>query len=127
MYGEAGDFAGLGLDVVCPNRFFFSSKRNNTSKCCPKRHRPSNDLDPHGHWERYLFDRLVMASPLGLMAETLAFSSTHKLVAKSLNSLAICVLENTSGIIERRRLRQLLLLGMSSCSYRPLRLGTSTP
>ena len=59
--------------------------------------------------------------------QSLAFSSTCKLVAGTLSAVAKTVVENTSAIIEKRRLRQLLSLGMSSCSYKPPRPGTSTP
>ena len=76
-----GGCAGLRPDVVCASSYFFPSERNNTSKCCPEGHLPSDDVDLYGHWDRYFFDVLVTTSSLGLMAETFSFSSTCKLIA----------------------------------------------
>ena len=50
--GDEEVFTGLGLDVVCSDSYFFSSERNNVSKCCPERHRPGDDRVLCARWDR---------------------------------------------------------------------------
>lgn len=97
------------------------------SNCCPERHGQSDDVGLYAPLTRRVCDSLVTISYLEPMAETLAVSSTRRVVAGGvLNSRAIRVVKNNSAIIEKRLLRRLQSLGTSSCSYKPPRPGTST-
>ena len=117
---------GLRLDVVCAHSYFVSSGRYNMSGCRLERHPLSDDLDLHGRGNSQVSGILVMTPFLGATAETCASSSTCKSVASTPNALAISIVEDYLAIIEKRQLRQLLLLETSFCSYKPPRPGIST-